>query len=291
MDNEKRMDYARELGEERAHVDGANVQENNTKKELKFSVQRREFGSDYPLIRRVVTTKNKFAKMIATLFSSSIKDFDGCVVEPCTELGNQLMLTIYLRPGADSGISGTINGTQMIGGFKNTARTSGGNMGLSGIEAYNMRFKKNRYTLTDEVKELLNPYMMDIKRKQKPSLLGYQMPKDIKKLQVDWDKVAVEMVDSQPQYFGGPYMMNNPYILVKVPYIDLYGLLKLIYGKEDVDGDPVFYRTSLGGVMGQDQILIIEQMKLSDSNRIIDYAGRPVMPGSIYRVRPDDKNV
>lgn len=306
MDNE-RFNYARSTSYEGEKVNGSvdDAKSEKTQK-LKFSVTEHPIELDFPVVERVVTTTNSFAKLIGSLFSASFSDYDGCVIEPTKENANVPMLSIFFKQlpygqENDSRLKGIVStvGTNTVA----DRRTS--NFGMAAINNFNKRFAKNRFMLTDEAMELLDPYVMEIKRKSKNNLnFGPTKPT---KGDADWNKITSELVDQVPYNdprFNGAIPGT---ILVKVSHLDLGLFLKLMYGEnalltreeikakkdrkerltDEERGSFYSYRVLFGGVLGvkNDRILVIERIKAKDQNQIIDYAGMPFSPSSVYRVR------
>lgn len=302
MDNE-RFNYARSTSYEGEKANNGSVDDAKIEKQkLKFNVTEHPIELDFPVVERVVTTTNSFAKLIGGLFSTAFSDYDGCVIEPTKENANIPMLSIFFKQLPYGQENDTrLKGIVPVVGTSTIADRRTSNFGMTAINNFNKRLAKNRFMLTDEAMELLDPYVMEIKRKTKNNLnFGPTKPT---KGDVDWNKITSELVDQVPYNdprFNGAIPGT---ILVKVSHLDLSSFLKLMYGENalltreelrakkrltDEDrGSFYSYRVLFGGVLGvkNDRILVIERIKAKDQTQIIDYAGMPFSPSSVYRVR------
>lgn len=305
MDNE-RFNYARNTSYEGEKVNGSVDDAKSEKQKLKFNVTEHPIELDFPVVERVVTTTNSFAKLIGGLFSTAFSDYDGCVIEPTKENANIPMLSIFFKQLPYGQENDTrLKGIVPVVGNSTIADRRTSNFGMTAINNFNKRFAKNRFMLTDEAMELLDPYVMEIKRKTKNNLnFGPTKPS---KGDADWNKITSELVDQVPYNdprFNGAIPGT---ILVKVSHLDLGLFLKLMYGDnalltreelaakkarkerltDEERGSFYSYRVLFGGVLGvkNDRILVIERIKAKDQTQIIDYAGMPFSPSSVYRVR------
>lgn len=253
----------------------------NEESKLDFDIDTRSFGEDFPVVFRSVTTTKDICGLIGQIISAVFKDYDGCFieVEPVNGIPTP-MLSVYFKTNFMGG-DGIMNAIEDI----DQKRRDGSKYqsGYDSISAYNAQFNRRRYQLTKNAELIFQNYIHD-------SRIKYQRNRDgsLKKKSINWNQATVETNENNR-------IQNNPYfpaaannILFKVRYLDLVKFMKKIYGSVTVDGDKCVYKITIGGQLpavngSPNNIIVIEQVKVSDMKEIIDYAGRPMYTNTIPR--------
>ena len=281
---------------ENAKTDVRVQETKNTKKQpMRFKVAKRRMGDDFPIVYRATTTTEKLSKLIASIVKAVFSDCDSAFIE----VGNRangpqdLVLTLYFRPNYNNGIGAVPAiyeiGTETANSQPTQVSRRNKILGMNDIKRMNAQFIKNKFALTKEETELFERYVcMCFKNIKRTGFFG----KD-SKVNILWDKMITEVSENPNiSLTGGFYRENTNQCLVKVTGLSVVEFLKSIYGDKykTPEGTETVcaYRAIGGSVLAAvhgtpNNVIIIEQFSKYDTDRIIDYAGRPIMMGSVPR--------
>lgn len=261
-------------------------QNNNPQPEEEYviDVTPREFISWQNKMR---TDTDELASVISSIFSKVFHDYVGCRVKCRKDVFNRdIFDTIFVfrdnpAPVPDGMIKATLNLVDVNSQQNNDHNNDKKLNYLTMIGIFNARSEGKTFTLTDEAKAILLPYMGYINN-QKPSLKNME-----------------NCINTTIESNINPLYGNNTEIIsVIVSGIDVYKLIKKIYGKEMVtccskkaDGSyeasvsPCDYRIEFEkykeGTNGQESIITINQFsprigeeKLAKENSNLVYTDR-----------------
>lgn len=234
------------------------------------------------------TDTDELASVISSIFSKVFHDYVGCRVKCRKDVFNRdIFDTIFVfrdnpTPVPDGMVKATLDLVNVASQQNNSNYSSDKKLNyLTMMGTFNARSEGKTFTLTDEAKKVLLPYMGYINN-QKPTLKNIE-------------NVINTTIESSinPLYGNGTEIIS-----VIISGIDIYKLLKKIYGKEMVvscikgaDGDyeanlsPCDYRIEFEkfkeGTNGQEAIITINQFsprigeeKLTKENSNLVYTDR-----------------
>lgn len=254
---------------------------------LDFELEPREFGSDFPVVRRSITTVKKLSEVVSQVFKGIFNDYTGCNIEinKATKLP---YLVIYFKEQLIPSNSGKINAIKRCAGVtaNNDPRRIGKRfLDVSDVKRYNARFNKQQFELTDEGKEILGKYFLKEFYNSNVSL----MHMNSKTVTPKWGKVVTEVTENN-------VIQQNPFmnpaaniILIKVAYVDIEKLLEKIYGHKDKEGEVCMYRVlptiipPTPYVNNDNIVIVMEQMKQCDAKEILGINGNNDNLGGIPR--------
>ena len=261
--------------------DGQQVQDLKPDETLDFEVKTRSFKEDFAVKYQVITTNQEISLLISRIIGSVFEDFSGCIIEEMN-LGDKghrftmLGLAVYFYmdyPGNSCGIER----------IDNPVNTDGFNL----IRSYNSRFaKRRRYKLTKQAEMIFDNYLDD-------RLYNYRFEngKNVKK-KTNWDPLVTEASMDNAIVNNTLYPQKTNETLIKVSGLDILKFIKKLYGEKTADGDDCIYKVSKGGPLEfkdgiPNNVIIIDQIKASDRDRIMDYRGRNMFSTGIpmYRYR------
>ncbi len=202
------------------------------------------------LIKGKYTTTMELSKLVNSVFKASMADYEGSLILP-TPNGQYLECTLYFK-NKNAENSDQIKNLVPVG-------ASQGNKRIDRYEAFNSRTTNKMFTLTEETKQILSDFIVG-----KPGQ------------KIDWNKHVFEQAEQ---------VYNGNIVYVKVVGIDLYKILKTIYGGK-IDGDRCDYNISVLRPSGPNNHLIcIQQLDTKEVEKLAQSVGLLQTVGSVMMVR------
>lgn len=254
---------------------------------LDFDLDPRSFSDDFPLVLRCVTTTKTLCGIIGQIIGSVFNDYDGCYIYPLnTGNGHVPALAVYFninKMGGDGlyrAIEPITAGEDRNGNNRYRDR---GRFGTESIIRYNSRFTTRHHKLTKQAQKIFKNYIHDSRIKFVRNFDGSLKSKDI-----DWNKVTAEVCDSNNVADNMRFIQQANNTLFMVNSIDLVKLMGKIYGSITEDGNRCLYKVVMGASLtpingAENNIVIIEQVKASDAQKVMDYSGKPMFNRTVPR--------
>lgn len=159
------------------------------------------------VVKTKLITTNDFCLEVNKLFKNCLNDYEGCILEP--DLNGNFTLKMYL---SDSKVSDP----SLVKCLKSIS-ASEAKTPVDRLMNFNIAQRNKMYTLTDSAKDVLENLVVTGPNKK-----------------VDWSKVAVEFTDSS--VYGATSKIYT------VVFLDLYKVVKTLYGTKLPDGGSADYK-------------------------------------------------
>jgi len=206
-----------------------------------------------------ITTTMDVASMVNSLFKDIFFDYEGSVLSPNPHNG-MMDLSLFFRDKGEnrdnSRFKNIVDNTSISREAKPFDR----------IRSLNIRNSNKIYTVTDETKKILTPYMNT----------NYRKPN------VNWNQVVTEEIE--PTYTG------RHQVFVRVSGLSINSILKDVYGDTSESGSRIDYEIRLlrplSMVEGHGNFLInITQLDVKDVENLYRKIGMIPIHGSIQMVK------
>ena len=233
----------------------------------KLEFQQRSFDGDFPVMKTSITTTEKFGKLVSTVFKSIFNDYSGCFLTPGHN-GDITFSVYFVKDPNGTEDAEKTNGIRFLSDPRNYQNI---------MTAYASRFSRRMYELTDDCKEILDPFIEDrLKVRQNKKIDG----KNTEFFVPEWNRLTSEVSDNnryRTEVLYGPSDIIN----LKVTGLDIYKFLRFVYGDKDGESE-IDYRVRFEAPLSPtyngtpNRILVIDRIKKSDIGKILNYKGRPM---------------